>query len=204
MDTEKIVGGAPAQIVFCLSPYFTNSVFPSLLLERGAHRPSLVGPLAPFHPDPSQQIVVLCFPYAALSLVIRVGALLKFLGSHEGSEVGWDEWKNHVVIPTAIGHPWEYFWVSGCRFFSLYQSDSGSDAEMEVHNFSMQGCANHPSRQVMEGLDGVRCQPSTRVRTQMPLGHVHHARTWVKYFPCSNTWTGMPTHFPSSTGKAKR
>ena len=171
MDTTKFVGGAPTQTVFQLSPDFINSGFLSLLLERGVHNPSLAEALAPFHQDPSQRIVVLCPRFFSYYLVLRVGALLDFLGSHEGAEVGWDGWKRRVFTPSNIDRPENTcIWISGCRLFSLYSTDTGP--EVRVHDFSMRGGVNYLRKQAFGSLAGIRCLPSTGVRAQIQLDRV--------------------------------
>ena len=172
MDTGKFVEGAPIQTVFRFSPYFLNSGSPSLVLERGAHNPSPAESLAPFHQDPSQQIVALVWPVSLPHLILRMGPFLEFLGSNEGSEVGWDEWKAHVVVPSVDPHLGRIVstWVSGCRFFSLYLKDPGPGYQMEVHDFSTQGRATYRSTQVNENLPGIRHLSSTGVRAQLKQG----------------------------------
>ena len=120
MDTGKFVEGFPAQTVFRLPPSPPYSGRPSLVLERGAHNPSPAESLAPFHQDPSQRIVALVWPSSPWThLVLRMGPLLGFLQSHEGSEVGWDEWKAHAIVASLDRRIGEITstWVSGRRFF---------------------------------------------------------------------------------------
>lgn len=175
MDTGKFEGGTPARTTFHPSPDFTN--FGRLYLDQGAHEPSLAESTAPFHHDPSQRIVVLCPRSYSHCLVLRVRTLLKFLGSHEGSEVEWDEWKSHVVIPSTdldIQQSIRIL-VSGCRLFSLHSMGSG--AQMEVHDFSMRGRANC-LRQADRGFAGLKCLLSTgvraRIRTEILYAHSGH------------------------------
>ena len=170
VDTEKSVGRSPVQTFFQLPTHFTDSRSPYLQLEEGVHEPSPAESLAPFHQDPSQRIVALDSRSSPYYLVIRVGALLGFLGSHEGSKIGWDEWKSHVVIPATNPGQWGNLctWVSGCRFFSLCLTDF----RVEVYDFSMRGRASYRIERVNEDFAGVRCLSSTGVRARVQLGHV--------------------------------
>lgn len=171
------MGGTPTETVFHLSPHSTSGC-PSLLLERGVHKPSPAESLAPFHHDPSQRIVVLHRQPPSHHLVLRIGALLELLGSHEGSEVGWDEWNSHVVaLSTTVGlREHIRVWVSGCRLFSLNSTNPDLGAQMEVHDFSMRGRVNYLSKQDDEGL-AVRYLQSTGVRARVKLGHVINAHS---------------------------
>ena len=56
--------------------------------------------MAPFYQDPAQRVVALQLPDSFGYLILRIGALSKLLEGSEGSEIGWDEWKSHVVIPS--------------------------------------------------------------------------------------------------------
>jgi hypothetical protein len=175
MDTGKFVEGIPVQTFFFLYPHFTYSELPyPLLLERGVYKPSLAESLAPFHPDPYQRIVALRLPSAPHYLVFQVGALLEFLQSHEGTVVQWDEWRSHVVIPSINLDRRQNVrvWVSGCRFFSLYFTDSSLDFQMEVYDFSVRGRVKYLSKQVDERFPGVTCLSSTGVVAQVQLDGV--------------------------------
>lgn len=175
IDSGKFVGTSPAQTVLHFCPWESiNYGFPSILLERGAYKPSLAESQAPFHPDPSQRIVVLRFSNSSICLVIRVEALLEFLRSHEGSEIAWGEWRSYVVVPSTKldVRKTTHIWVSGCRMFSLHPADSGQGAQIEVHDFSARGRAKYSSRKVNENLPEVRYLSSTGAMVQVQLGHI--------------------------------
>jgi hypothetical protein len=97
VDTEKVMGGASMRTTFHLSPHLHELEHPILLLEGGVHKPSPAETLAPFYQDPAQRIGALLLSFSLGGLVFQVGGLLELLESHEGSEIGWDEWKDHVV-----------------------------------------------------------------------------------------------------------
>lgn len=177
IDSGKVAGTTPTQTLFHLSPYFADFECPDILLGRGAHKPSLVESLAPFHSDPSQRIVVLHTTNPRFYLVLRVGPLLELLESHEGSEIAWDEWKSHTFIPSIDLDPRNHveIWVSGCRMFSLIPADSGSGAHAEVYDFSVLGRAKYLSEPVHEGLAGVRCLSSTGERAHFQVGSIIYA-----------------------------
>jgi hypothetical protein len=166
MDTEKDMGGVPAQTSFQLSPYFYDPGYPSLLLERGAHKPSPSERLAPFHQDPTQRIAALT--YFPRYLVFSVEALVRLSEGREGCEIGWDEWKEHVVIPSIRQSDLVGAWVSGCRLFCITSPGHGPDARMEVYDFSKKGRVEHLSEEDHPDLDGVRCLSFAGANAQLP------------------------------------
>jgi hypothetical protein len=142
--------------------------------------------MAPFHPDPSQRIAVLHWPSSSPCLVLRVGALLEFLGNDVGSKVAWKEWKNQAVVTLIhldLGDIDPFIpedlriWVSGCRMFSLYPTESVLHVWVEVHDFSVRGRANYLKKFVNEGLAEVRGPSPTRVRARVELGDVLHVNS---------------------------
>jgi hypothetical protein len=168
MDTEKDMGGVPAQMSFQLPPYFYDFGYPSLLLERGAHKPSPGERLAPVHQDPTQRIVALSVPYSLDYLIFSVEALVQLSEGREGCEIGWDEWKEHAAMPSIRQSDLVGVWVSGCRFFCITSPGYGPDAKIEVYDFSKKGRVDHPSEEYHQDLDGVRCLSSAGVNTQLP------------------------------------
>lgn len=109
MDIQKNAG-VPAQTSFHLSPLIH-------CLKWGAHKPLLAEYLAPFLQDRTPRIVVLSIHHFGC-LVFPVEALLELAEGREGSEIEWDEWKKHVVIPSTHV-PDLKGWVSGCRLFRI-------------------------------------------------------------------------------------
>lgn len=159
--------GFPAQTTFHLSPDFGDFGFPSLLLERGAHKPSPADFLAPFYPDPSQRIVVLHFPSTSHYFVFQVGSLFRFLESHEGSGVPWYEWGSRVIIPSSrTGHLGVQ--VSGCRLLSMSTKTPIRDVHMKVYDFSTQGRGKHLSERRSGGLGIVKHMSATKARVRIP------------------------------------
>ena len=115
IDTEKDVGGVPIQTVFRLSQNFREC--PLLQAERGAHKQSHTENMVPFHRDPNQRVVVLSIPYGNYQIVFQSAPLLKLAKGREGCEIGWDEWKDRLLIlsfrhQTPLG-----FCMSGSRLF---------------------------------------------------------------------------------------
>jgi hypothetical protein len=145
MDTEEDIGGTPIQTTFLFPPHFVHSVTPSLISERGMHNLSLAKSPVPFHQDPAQRIIALRFESSPRCLVLRVGALLELFKDREGTEIGWEEWKNHVVIPSLSRRSWgpRSVQVSGCRLIFFWSTAGGLGSEMEVFDFSKQGRAKH-------------------------------------------------------------
>lgn len=179
VDTEKFVGGTPTHIYLHVSPHFVISPHNSLLLEQGVHGPSIAESLAPFHPDPSQRIIILRSPPYSPCLVLRVQALLELLGNDVGSDITWGVWMSRAIIASIDLdlRAGVRIWVSGCRLFSLHPVDSGQGAFwMEVHDFSVRGRFNYLNHRVDENLAEVIVPSSPRVRAQVQLGYVLHVR----------------------------
>ena len=183
VDTGNHAEGIPVQTSFHLPSLLGGFGNPPLLLERGAHKLSPVESPAPFNRDPTQQIVVIHLSQAVHYFVLKIGTLLKLLESREGSEIGWDEWKSHVIIPSidpdCVGI--HHAWVSGCRLFVLDSQDlDDRDAQVEVYDFSMQGCSEYLSNRVNSELGGLRHLSSTKVEVRFPwrlwdLARVHNS-----------------------------
>ena len=174
MDTGKDINGAPPQALLRFSRYFSGDyLFP--LMERGAHEPSTAESVAPFHQDPSQRIVVFDFSYTPCYFILKVESLLELLESHEGSEIEWDEWKSHVVIPIRNLGRVVLSWVSGCRLFLVRSADSDPLArEMDIYDFSMQGRAKYLLDLGPEA--GARCLSPTGAKAWAPWDAMRDAR----------------------------
>jgi hypothetical protein len=169
MDTGRAMGGTPIQTTFYFPSHITVS--PSLISERGMHKPSPAESLAPFHQDPAQRIIVLYIRYDQLYLALRVGALLELFKDREGTKMEWDEWKDRVVIPSrprgAQGPNWVR--VSGCRLIYSWSTDGGSGFEMEVFDSSMRGRARC-SRKWTNGWLGTKTYlPPAGGRVRIPF-----------------------------------
>lgn len=177
VDTRKNAGGTPVQAFFRLSPYFIGYGSLSLVLERGAHSPSPEESLVPFHQDPTQRIVAVHVQHAREYPVLRLEALLKLLESHEGSEVGWDEWKSCVVIaPTCPGLLQSVkLRVSGCRLFTIYSTLLSPVSQMDQYDFSMLGRAKYLWNPVRRELETVMSLSPIRAASRF-LQHdgLHH------------------------------
>lgn len=168
VDTEKEVGrGTFAQTSFRLPPPFRGPKPPFLLLERCAHKPSPTEYLAPFYQDPAQRIAVLenvgdCSPY----LAFPVEASLKLARDHEGCEIEWGGWKEHVVFfPIYPRGTTANAWVSGCR---LFRFGNQPDAQLEVYDFSTRGRVRLQTKRGNPDLGTVRYLESTELNPHPP------------------------------------
>ena len=170
MDTEKNVGGVPAQTTFQLSPYFRDFDYPSLFVERGMHEPSPAGRLAPFHQDPTQRIAALYMSYPPCCPVFLVEALVKLAEGREGCNIEWDEWKKHVVIPSISQSDLGDVWVTGCRLFRITPAAIGTGTEVEVYDFSRKGRVEYLSERSNPDLNGVGYLSSTGGNAKLPWG----------------------------------
>lgn len=183
------MGEIPAHTYLLLSPRLTHTAYHCLLVERGAHKPSLGESLAPFHPDPSQRIFVLCLSPFSPCLVLRVEALFQFLGGDVGSEIAWDVWMSHVVVASIdLDLRGVRVCVSGCRLFSLPPTDPRFGVQIEVHDFSAQACAEHSSKIVNGGPTEPWVLVPPRVRKQVQLGYtleVHSSHDSIAFFEVS-------------------
>ena len=164
VETKGVVRGVPARTVFHLPHPICQFGWLSILLERGAHKPSPEEYFAPFHKDPTQLIAALALPGSFGYLVFPVRVLLGFLESHGGSEVEWNEWKSHV----ASANPTLDTWVSGCRLFLVTASNPSQSAEMMVFDFSMQGRMKYLSEETDAGVTGIRRLLPTNARARIP------------------------------------
>ena len=170
MDTEKYTGGVPAQTSFLLSPHFSFLEYPSLLLERGVHKPPPAEHLAPFYRDPAQRIAALAIPDILCYLVFPVEALVELAEGREGCEIEWDEWKEHVVIPSIHVPDLVDIWVSGCQLFCITSPGYGRVVNVEVYDFSKKGRVKYLGEQADLDLGEVRYLSSTGVYAKLPCG----------------------------------
>ena len=123
---------------------------------------------APFHPDPAQRIVVVDTHGDTRYVVVRVGALLEFK-SRGGSEIGWDEWKSRVVVPRLVsGHRILELWVSGCRLFYTFSTESSPDVQMQAFDFSARGLARYLCEKADQSLSGLRYISPTLAQARIP------------------------------------
>ena len=153
MDTEEKIGGGPAQTKF----YFPGSGHTPSIFKQAVYTPFPTEPPAPFHHNPSQRIILLTAEPYPLYLVVRVGPLLELSRDHGGTEISWDDWKNHLFIPRYSGQIWwcPVVHVFGCQLIITYRSTSlGSrGGEVEVFDFSEWGCSKYLSKEAVEGFD---------------------------------------------------
>jgi hypothetical protein len=144
---------------------------PSFILERGVYKPSAEESLAPFHRDPTQRIIAFHPQRNQHYFVLRVGAFLELSRGREGTEIEWDEWKNHVAIPsrTVRTRRLRAVQVSGCRIIFIGSAATGSGFETEVFDFSVEGRAKYSSSGLVSGLGRIDHLSSTGGRVQIPL-----------------------------------
>ena len=157
------------QTFFRLPPPFSRS-YPSLSLEYGAHKPSPAEATAPFHQDPAQRIVILHPGQHFCYLVLRIGALLESLESHEDSVIEWDDWKRYTLIPSGVSIlKLKLARVSGCRLFVVNSDNVGPyPQKMEVYDFSARGRVDYLSGRVNKDLGGVRYLSPTGANRGIP------------------------------------
>ena len=184
------MGGVPARTSFQLFPYLPDLWDPSLLLEWGAHKPSPAEHLAPFYQDPAQRIAALSMPRSLGYLVFSVETLVRLAEGREGCEIGWDEWKKHVVIPSIHRPDIADVWVSGCRLFCIDSVEDDSEPTMGVYDFSKKGRVEYLGERADPDLVGVRYLSSTGARVQLPwedaeLVNVSGGRDGVIFFVVS-------------------
>jgi hypothetical protein len=169
IDTRNsVIGVAPALTVFRLPIVLTDYLAVPPRFVKGMRGPSLGGSLTTFHQHPAQRIVALhgTFEY----LLVRIGALLELAEGRKGSTIPWDEWKDHVVIPSLDVPPIEIVdvWTSGSRFYVLYSRLRSKVAHMRVWDFSLRGRVKYSSNRANERLGGVGYLLSTGVEVEVP------------------------------------
>jgi len=162
------MGGVPAQTTFQLPSYLCGLGYPSLVLECGVREPSPAEHLAPFYQDPAQRIAGLTMSRSLCYLIFPVEALVGLAEGREGCEIGWDEWKKHVVIPYIDQPDLLGICVSGCRLFCITSPGYGPDANMKVYDFSKKGRMEYLGERTNSGLVGVRYLSPTGVCLKLP------------------------------------
>ena len=150
IDTGKDVGGIPMQTFLHLPPCPDGFGSLALISEQGVHNPPPPDSLAPFHHDPTQRIITLM--YGSNHLIFQARTLLKLAERRGGSEIGWDEWKNHVVV-LSFGFELIRAWVSGCRLFCVSEGEDIQDAKIMVYDFGAQRLSKYLKEYVDGGLD---------------------------------------------------
>ena len=168
VGAEKDIGGDPAQMSFQFSPNFSFLEYPSLLLECGAHKPPPVEHLVPFYQNSPQRIAVLAIPGRLCYLVVLVEALMKLAEGREGCEIGWDEWKEHLVIPSIHQPDLVNIRVSGCRLFCVTSQGHSPVVSVEVYDFSKKGRAEYLGERAHPDPGGVKYLSSTGVYLKLP------------------------------------
>ena len=156
------------QTSFQLPAYFCGREQPSILLERGMHKPSTAECRTPFYPDRSQRIVALSMLETYTCLAFSVEALLRLAEGREGYKIGWDGWKNHVVIPSLPDAFFVGVCISGCRLFSTVSSGDRTGTEMEVYDLSMHGRAKYLNEEFDADLGEVRFLAPTGACRKLP------------------------------------
>jgi len=101
-------------------------------------------------------------------LVFPVEALVGLAEGREGHEIGWDEWKKHVVIPSIHKPNHRKIWVSGCRLFCVTCPRYGPNAIMEVYDFSKKGRVEYLGKRAHSDLGGLRYLSSTGASVRLP------------------------------------
>ena len=139
MDTERETGGNPIQTTFRL-PGFR---WPTFISDSGVHTPFPAVSPAPFHQDPSQRLIVLDLRTYPSYLVLQVEKLLKLSRDREGTDVRWNEWKDHITVPWTSQSCWirgpRTVYVSGCFLTFVNPAAGDAGVEMEVFDFGVKG-----------------------------------------------------------------
>ena len=169
IDTENNMGRNPIQTNFSL-PYLRC---PHFVSDRGGPAPFPLGSPAPFHHDPSQRIIAFSSLSRPRLLVLQVGALLELSRDRGGTEIRWDEWKNHLTVPYRsrwIRGP-RMVHASGCQLIFVDPAVTDSGFVMEVYDFSVRGRAKCLSNEI-RGLGVLNSLSSVGGRVRISLGGV--------------------------------
>ena len=141
LNTEQRVDDPKlAQTTFRLDTHKDRYVETFCLhLDQGGHEPTPEeDSLAPFYQDPSQRMLALEFRRGRSVFVVKTEVLLELARERGGAELGWEQWRAHVV--EVISHDTsESLWISGSRLFCV-REDCG-DAQVYVYDFSPRGSA---------------------------------------------------------------
>ena len=113
---------------------------PDLRLDQSGHEPTPEeDSLAPFYQDPSQRILVVEFFEGKSVFVMKTEALLELARGRGGTELGWEQWRAHVVEAPADNS--RFLWVSGPRLFCVRRENE--NAWLDVYDFSPRASARH-------------------------------------------------------------
>ena len=148
-----------AQTTFWLDTDEDRHVGPSYLhLDEGGHEPTPEeDSLAPFYQDPSQRTLAVEFPRGRSVFVMKTEVLLELARERGGTELGWWQWKAHVVEFPVDNT--EFLWVSGPRLFCIQRDHWGP--WLDVYDFSPRASALHIEEAVNDEGEIVRTmQPS--------------------------------------------
>ena len=142
LNTKQTVGDPKlAQTTFWLGTDEYRLVWASYLrLDRGGHEPTPEeDSLAPFYQDPSQRTLVVEFLRGRSIFVMKTEGLLKLARERGGTELGWGQWRAHVVKVPADNT--KLLWVSGPRLFCIRREHR--DPWVDVYDFSPRASALH-------------------------------------------------------------
>ena len=141
LNTEQSVGDPKlAQTTFWLGTDEDQQVgTPYLHLDQGGHEPTPEeDSLAPFYQDPSQRILTVKFFRGGSVFVMKTEALLELARECGGTELGWGQWRAHVV---EVADNSEFLWVSGPRLFCMRRKHR--NPWVDVYDFSPRASALH-------------------------------------------------------------
>ena len=147
LDTKPETITKPTQTSFSLSSAYEWTSFSHFTSEPCGHIPSLDELLiAPFYPDPSQRILVLCYRQQGRSYVINVELLLELAREREGQYVIWEEWVTHTIeVQIESGSLLSHIWVSGCQLYCTMFRREGVNilSYLRIYDFSHAGRSKH-------------------------------------------------------------
>ena len=142
LDTEHTADDPRlAQTTFWLDTDEDRHVGPSYLhLDEGGHEPTPEeDSLAPFYQDPSQRTLAVEFPRGRSVFVMKTEVLLELARERRGTELGWWQWRAHVVEVPADDS--RFLWVSGPRLFCMRRKHR--NPWVDVYDFSPRASALH-------------------------------------------------------------
>ena len=180
VDTGTDTGGTAVQTRFRFPLFFSSPRGVNFTLESGGHESSPSECLAPFRQDPMERIIALSIKREPHYFVLRVRTLLELLEGREGTDIGWDEWKDHLVVPSLPRRAFRSrrILVSGCRLFFIYpETYVGEQVLTEVYDFSPRGRANCLSKRTIEELGTVDQLSSTGAKVRFPRGNLSDLRS---------------------------
>lgn len=142
----------------------------------GGHEPSCTDDLsAPFHPDPSQRVLVVKFADCEDVLVMKAEAILKLVQERKDEDLQWEEWEDYATWISSTGPP-DGLWIADHRLRCMILTDPGVPL-MDVYDFGTQASGRY-TKMVKDGFVQSFAPSATK---NLPLEFSHSFDAYASY-----------------------